>query len=106
MPAKYVIHVAGPIYNAERDNEALLGAAVFAALDLANEIEVRTMALPAISAGIYGYPPTEATAVIAESVAEYVSSDETSLQSVRIVGYDEAMTDRFARAIAGLLSET
>jgi glutamate racemase len=106
MPAKYVIHVAGPIYNAERDNEVLLGAAVFAALDLADEIDVRTMALPAISAGIYGYPPIEATAVIAVSVAEYVSSDVTSLRSVRIVGYDDAMTTRFARAIAGLMSET
>jgi O-acetyl-ADP-ribose deacetylase (regulator of RNase III) len=79
---------------------------VLAALDLADEIDVCSMALPAISAGIYGYPPDDATAVIAESVAEYVASDETSLQSVRVVGYDEAMTERFAGAIVGLLSET
>ena len=105
MPSKYVIHVAGPIYRAGQDNEALLGAAVLASLDLADEIEVCTVALPAISAGIYGYPPDDATAVIAESVAEYVASDETSLRAVRLVGYDEAMTDRFAGALAGLLTE-
>jgi glutamate racemase len=106
MPAKYVIHVAGPIYSSGQDNEALLGAAVLASLDLADEIDVCSMALPAISAGIYGYPPDDATAVIVESVADYVANDETSLQSVRVVGYDEVMTGRFARAIAGLLSET
>jgi glutamate racemase len=106
MPAKYVIHVAGPIYNAEQDNEALLSAAVLASLDLGDEIDVHTMALPAISAGIYRYPPDDATTVIAESVAEYVSSDETSLQSVRLVGYDETMTERFAAALECLLEET
>ena len=105
MPAEYVIHVAGPIYAEEQDNEAYLGAAVLAALDMADEIEVHTIAIPAISAGIYGYPPDEATAVIADSVAEYVSSVETSLRSVRLIGYDNTMTERFTSAIAGLLTE-
>lgn len=105
MPAKYVIHVAGPIYSAGQDNEAILGAAVLAALDLADEIDVCTIAIPAISAGIYGYPPDAATAVIADSVAEYVSADETSLRAVRLVGYDNAMTARFARALTDLLTD-
>jgi glutamate racemase len=103
MPAKYVIHVAGPIHAAGQDNEALLGAAVLAALDMADEIEGRTMAVPAISAGIYGYPPDDATAIIAESVAEYVSSDETSLRAIRLVGYDDTMTRRFRTALELLL---
>jgi glutamate racemase len=106
MPSKYVIHVAGPIYAEGRDNEVFLGAAVLAAMDLGDEIEARTMALPAISAGIYGYPPDDATVVIAESVAAYLSTDETSLRSVRLVGYDETMATRFARAITILLDET
>jgi glutamate racemase len=106
MPTKYVIHVAGPIYADGQDNEALLGAAVLAALDLADEIEAHTMAIPAVSAGIYGYPSDDATSIIAESVAVYTSTDETSLRAVRLVGYDTTMASRFATAIAILLDET
>ena len=105
MPAKYVFHVAGPIYTEGQDNEALLSAAVLASLDMADEIEAQTMAIPAISAGIYGYPADGATAVIAASVAEYALSDETSLRAVRLVGYDTAMADRFATAIGALLMD-
>jgi O-acetyl-ADP-ribose deacetylase (regulator of RNase III) len=106
MPAKYVIHVAGPIYAVGQDNEALLSAAVLASLDMADEIDAHTMAIPAISAGIYGYPPDDATAIIAESVAEYVSSDETSLCAVRLVGYDETMANRFRAAMTDLLEQS
>lgn len=99
MPSTYVIHVAGPIHTPGRDNEGLLAAATLAALDLADEIGARSLAVPAISAGIYGYPPDEATAVIAETVAEYVSDEETGLRSIRLVGYDTPMADRFRHAL-------
>ncbi|GMR02942.1 MAG: hypothetical protein BMS9Abin20_1298 [Acidimicrobiia bacterium] len=102
MPSSYVIHVAGPIYREGQENGMLLAAAALAAFDLATEIEVRTLAVPAISAGIYGYPPDAATAVIAESAAEYLTEEKTTLRSVRLVGYDNAMASRFARAVASL----
>lgn len=100
MPSSYVAHVAGPIYRSGQDNEGLLAAAVLAALDTATEIEASSIALPAISAGIYGYPADEATAVIAESAAEYLNTEDTTLRSVRLVGYDRAMTKRFTAAIS------
>ena len=105
MPARYVIHVAGPIYTAGQDNETLLATAVLASMDLADDIEASTMAIPAISAGIYGYPADEATAIIAQSVAEYLSADETSLRAVRLVGYDDTMAMRFATALTAFLKE-
>jgi glutamate racemase len=105
MPSTYVIHVAGPVHRDGEDNEALLAAATLAALELATEIDARSIAVPAISAGIYGYPPDEATVVIAETVAEYLSDDDTTLRSVRLVGYDDAMARRFGRAIAALTLE-
>jgi glutamate racemase len=100
MPSSYVAHVAGPIYRSGRDNEELLTAAVLAALDTATEIEAPSIALPAISAGIYGYPADEATVVIAEATAEYLDAEDTTLRSVRLVGYDHTMTERFAAAIS------
>jgi len=102
MPASYVIHVAGPMYREGQDNETLLAAAVFAALDMASEIEISTVALPAISAGIYGYPPDEATQVIAQSTVAYLSDEQTTLRGIRLVGFDGVMTHRFVRALAAL----
>ncbi len=102
MPSSYVVHVAGPIYAEGQENEELLVAAVFAALDTATEIEAESIAMPAISAGVYGYPADEATVVIAESAAEFVATTFTTLRSVRLVGYDHAMTERFTSAISSV----
>ena len=102
MPSSYVVHVAGPIYTADQDNEALLSAAVLAALETADELEVVSVAVPAISAGIYGYPADEATTVIAASADEYLSTQPGTLRSVRLVGFDRIMAQRFAAAISSL----
>ncbi len=102
MPSSYVIHVAGPIYADGQENEALLGAAVMAALDTANEIVAQSVAMPAVSAGVYGYPADEACQVIVESGADYLSTTESSLESVRFVGFDASMAARFASAIDSL----
>ncbi len=106
MPSSYVIHVAGPVYREGQDNEDLLAAAALAALDMATEIGSTTLALPAISAGVYGYPPDAATLILTEVVAEYLIDDETTLRGVRLVGYNEKMGDRFAEAIGALMGST
>lgn len=102
MPSQYVVHVAGPIHTPDQDNEGLLAAAVVGALDAAAEIDATTVAMPAISAGIYGYPPHEASAVIAETAALFLSEGATSLRSVRLVGFNEDMTDRFVDAMESM----
>lgn len=100
MPSSYVVHVAGPIHAPGQDNEAMLTAAVLAALETANEIEETSMAIPAISAGIYGYPADEATDVIAAAADEYLAAELGTLRSVRLVGFESIMTERFAAAIS------
>ncbi|NHZ70982.1 MAG: glutamate racemase [Proteobacteria bacterium] len=102
MPSSYVIHVAGPIFQQGQDNEALLAAAVIAALDMAAEIEVHTVAMPAISAGIYGYPPADAALVIVESVASSLFEQDSTISSVRLVGFTDEMTMRFSQVIQQL----
>ncbi len=102
MPSEYVVHIAGPIHSPDQDNEGLLATAVIGVLDAATDLGATTLAMPAISAGIYGYPPDEACAVIAETAASFLSEGVTSLRSVRLVGFDEAMTGRFAAAIASM----
>jgi glutamate racemase len=102
MPSSYVVHVAGPIYAEGQENAVLLGAAALAALDMAEEIEAHSVAIPAISAGVYSYPPEDAVGVIADAAADHLSTDST-LRSVRLIGFDDAMADRFAIAVRDLL---
>jgi glutamate racemase len=102
MPATYVIHTAGPVWIDGEDNETLLAAAVLAALDTATEMGLGTIAMPAISAGIFRYPADEATAVIAETVAAFASETDSAPGAVRLVGYDDMMADRFATALRSM----
>ncbi|AEX23642.1 MULTISPECIES: macro domain-containing protein [Vibrio] len=63
LDARYVIHAVGPIYDKFHDPRAVLESAYKNALDLALESGCKTVALPAISCGVYGYPPHEAAEV-------------------------------------------
>lgn len=102
LPARFVVHVAGPRYRAGQDNEGLLGAAVAAALDAAAAHGCRTVAMPAISAGIFGYPLAEATRVIAAAGAAWAREHPGALDEIRLVGFDEATAGAFAAGLAAL----
>jgi putative ATPase len=98
MPARFVVHVAGPRYRDGRDDEGLLRAAVRAALDAAAGTGCRTVALPAISAGIFGYPLDRAARVIAaEAAARAAETDD--LDEILLVGYDDAAVAAFTAAL-------
>lgn len=72
LPAKYVIHAVGPVWNGGRRGEAtLLAAAYRTSLELATEHNCQAIALPALSAGAYGYPVREAALIAIETVADY-----------------------------------
>lgn len=98
MPCRWVVHTVGPRYRAGHDNEKRLRAAVVAALEGAAEMGASSVALPAISAGIFGYPPDEATWVIADAVRRWLTF-EGSLPEVYLVGFDDEMAERFATAL-------
>ncbi len=105
MPARWVVHTVGPRYREGQDNEKLLRAAVRAALDAGAEAGSRTMAFPAISAGIFGYPRPEATRIIAGEVAAWLRENPGRLDEVRLVGFDEDSAGDFAAAVASPASE-
>ena len=98
MAAHYVIHVVGPIYRVDQDNAALLSRAVWAALDAAADLDVKSIAIPAISAGIFGYPPEEACRVIAQTARTWID-DGGQLDMIRLVAFDEAIADHFRAAL-------
>ena len=74
LPASYVIHVVGPNYTAGQRDPALLESCYRDALRIADELGVRTMALPAVSAGIYGWPAQSAADIAVQTVRRTPSS--------------------------------
>jgi O-acetyl-ADP-ribose deacetylase (regulator of RNase III) len=81
----------GPIYGRdERDREAELLAACYRnSLTLARHHDLSSLAFPAISTGIYGYPKTEAAVVSSRTIKQFLSSDD-SIQQVRLVFFHDA----------------
>lgn len=102
LPTRMVIHVAGPIYREGQDNESLLRTAVRVALDTAAARGCRTVALPAISAGVFGYPLREAARVIAAECAVWAGEHPGSLSEIRLVGFDAAAEEAFAAGLVWL----
>jgi len=102
LPARWVFHAVGPVWQGgARDEAALLAGAYRSCLRLADALGARTLAMPAISMGIYGYPMDEGARVGVSTVVEHLRG-ETSLQLVRFVLRD-ATWDPFVAA-AGELS--
>ena len=101
LPARLVVHVVGPRYQEGQDNPGLLSQAVEAALDAAAGAGAHSVAIPAISAGIFGYPRAEACAVIAQAATEWVARNPNKLVAVRLVGWDDSTAADFAAALEG-----
>ena len=99
LPARYVIHVVGPRYQEGQDNETLLRQAVTASLDAAALSGSATVAMPAISAGIFGYPLTEASRIIVDAARTWLDRRPGLISEVRLVGYDEEAAEEFRRAL-------
>lgn len=94
-----MIHVVGPRYREGQDNEGLLREAVTAALNAAAVSGCRTVALPAISAGTFGYPRTEACQVIVAASRTWLDRRPGLISEVRLVALDEELADEFRRAL-------
>ena len=96
LPARWVIHTVGPVYAAVADPAALLRACHLSALRVADELGARTVAFPAISCGVYGYPVSEAAPVAVAAVR----AAETRVELVRFVLFGDEAYDAFAAAAA------
>lgn len=78
LPAKYVIHAAGPVYHhwSKEQSEKYLRSAYTSALKIASENKCDSIAFPLISSGIYGYPKAEALAVATSAITDYLSEHD------------------------------
>ncbi|CAK0767489.1 Macro domain-containing protein MM_0177 [Azospirillaceae bacterium] len=85
-----IIHCVGPVWRGgDKDEDRLLESCYRAALSTAREHAIRSLAFPAISAGVYGFPRERAAAIAVAAVLDELSSDHDSLvQEVRLVCFD------------------
>jgi O-acetyl-ADP-ribose deacetylase (regulator of RNase III) len=98
LPCKYVIHAVGPVYG-EGGEDAKLGAAVTGALRQADQLGLASIALPAISTGIFGFPKERAAQVILSAISRYFDgTPSTSLRLVRLVLIDRPTLEAFMQA--------
>lgn len=89
LPAKYVIHTVGPIYHGEKSDAVLLANCYKNSLDLAMKNQIRTIAFPAISTGVYGYPLGEATEIAVHTVCEWFQNHPDYEIRVTFCAFDE-----------------
>lgn len=86
LPARWVVHTVGPNYSAGETDRRLLESCYRRALEVADELDARSIAFPLISAGFYGWPRRDAIAVAVEAIA----SSQTSVEDVRLVAFNQA----------------
>jgi O-acetyl-ADP-ribose deacetylase len=97
LPCRYVIHTVGPIWG-EGDEDAKLSKAVSASLQLAGELNLVSISIPAISTGIFGFPMERAAKIIFKTIEEFLGAQpRNSLVRVRLVLFDQAAVDLFLR---------
>ncbi|MFE9093174.1 O-acetyl-ADP-ribose deacetylase [Streptomyces sp. NPDC007264] len=95
LDARWVIHTVGPRFSPHEDRSALLASCYREALRVADELGARTVAFPAVSAGIYGWPLEDAARIAVETVRAVA----TEVEEVRFVLFDERAYGAFAEQL-------
>lgn len=99
LPARHVLHTVGPVWRGGLQHECdVLAACYRACFALAGEHQLNTLAFPAISCGIYGFPPELAAPIaVRESLTALACRDKLQ---ITLVAFDAEMADQFAKALS------
>ena len=96
LPARHVIHTVGPVWSGGGEGEAeLLASCYRSALTLARQHHLRSIAFPAVSCGVYGFPIDEAARIAVREAKTY----EAELDRIVLVAFDAAVHDALTRAL-------
>ncbi len=100
LPARWVIHAVGPVWQGGAAGEDLVLARCYrSSLELAARHGLRTIAFPAISTGIFGYPPDRAARVAVRAIREFLHRD-TTLEEVRLMAWGDEARRTLEAAVA------
>ncbi len=96
LPAKYVIHAVGPVWG-DGDEDKKLADSVIGSLRTADELNCASIALPAISTGIFGFPKEQAAKIMFLAIEDYFDSQKSGLLVVKLVLFDQPTVDVFLK---------
>lgn len=100
LPARWVIHAVGPVWSGGSDGEAeLLASCYRAVVREADRVRAKNIAIPTISAGIYGFPLDDACAIAVRTTISALANS-SDVDEVRLVGFTDAACDAYRRALA------
>lgn len=100
LPARYVIHTVGPVYSGSASDAELLRSCYRSSLDLARAHGLHTIAFPAISTGVYGYPKEAAAEIALMTIREWLDAHPDADMRVTIVSFsaqDDAIYQNLQR---------
>lgn len=105
LPAKYVIHTVGPIWRGGiyREDETL-ASCYTESLKIAVDKRLSSIAFPAISTGVYGYPVEKAACIAIKAVVSFLQHGNSSIKKVYFVVYDEKTREVYSRELDNLIS--
>jgi len=102
LPSRWVIHAVGPRWG-EGEEESKLRSAVRASLDEADRLGAASVAVPAISTGIFGYPKRDGTRAIVDELRRWIEEHGgSSIEEIRLTAFDEETAALFAEALRNL----
>jgi O-acetyl-ADP-ribose deacetylase len=97
LPFRYIIHAVGPSWG-EGDEDEKLKSAVIGSLRLADRLKLRSLAIPAISTGIFGFPVERAAKVIYNAIQDYYLKDpDSGVHMARLTLYDRPVVESFLK---------
>lgn len=94
LPNKYVIHCLGPVYDRDIPHDKLLADCYKNTMRICEEKGIKSIAFPAISTGVFGYPPEEAAPVILKTIVD-VMPKLKSLRTIRVVLFGNKLHEIF-----------
>ena len=97
LKAKYVIHTVGPVYSGKHEDEHMLRDCYWNSLTLARKNDIHTIAFPAISCGVYGYPVEKAVPLVLKTIADWLDANSDYTMKISLYCFDEETTKEYQK---------
>lgn len=94
LSAKYIIHAVGPVWGSGNDDNKL-SETITGSLQVTDELKCESIAMPAISTGIFGFPKERAAGIIFSEIEKYFEGNSSNLKIVKLVLFDQSSVDVF-----------
>jgi len=99
LKAKYVIHTAGPVWGEGNEDDKLRNA-VLSVLKIAGKYQLKSISMPAVSCGIFGFPKKQGTQIIYKTIKQYLKNNKTTLEEIHLIGIGEEIPELFKEVMA------